>query len=178
MPKRLTTVINATKRRHQVVPIKNMFIMHTTQSTNTRALFTIFVSVMVLATLLIPSLSFAKEITSGGGTGGTTTACNPVSSLTAKGDPRVGETGLANISASYSVKPCDKNAVTVNVQVYEYLTGNVVYDSTNAPLSDTFSVFGVKVRTTYIVKVTVLDQATGAVVGVRTVGVAAIPKGV
>jgi hypothetical protein len=130
--------------------------------------------------LLTASPVFAKEITSGGTVGtGVPVACNPVSSLTAKGDPRVGETGLASIDVSYSVKPCvNGQAVTAQAEVYEYLTGTSAYLNPAAPLNGKFTAFGIKVRTSYIVKITVYDATTGAVVGSQSVFAAAIPKGV
>ncbi len=120
----------------------------------------------------------AKEIGSGGGTV-TTTACNPVSSLSYRGDARVGETGLASIDVDYVVKSCTKAAVTASVTMYEYLApANVVWDQANAPLSGRFTVFGVKTRTSYLVRVDVFDAATGTKVGTRSITAAAIPKGV
>ena len=140
----------------------------------------VFTGMLLVAALLAPSLSFAKEVTSGGTPAGTgTVACDPVSSLTYRGDARVGETGLASIKVSYSVKPCDKNqSVRVGVEVYENATGIRIYDNPDSLFSNTFEVFGVKVRTSYIVKVTVYDSVTGAVVGTKSIFAAAIPKGV
>ena len=128
----------------------------------------------------IPATSFAKEIGSGsGGTTGTTT-CSPITSLTVKADPKVGETGLASIDVGYGVKPCTNGqAVTTNVTVSEYLNPSVVvYDWQDAPLNGKFTVFGVRVRVTYKVTVTVIDTATGALAGTQSAYVAAIPKGV
>lgn len=136
------------------------------------------VAVLAMAAVAIAS---AKEITSGGGGGGGgITACNPVSSLKAKGDARAGETGLATIDVSYSVKPCDNGqTVSVHVSVYESLNrAQVVWDDPAAAQSQSFTVFGVKTRTSYIVKVDVIDVATGLSAGAQSISVAAIPKGV
>ena len=121
----------------------------------------------------------AKEIGSGGGGGTATATCSPVSSLTARSDARAGETGLATIDVSYGVKSCTKAAVTASVTVAEYANpAAVVYDNPTAALNGKFTVFGVKVRTTYKVTVSVYDAATGASVGSSSVYAAAIPKGV
>ena len=127
-----------------------------------------------------PATGFAKEIGSGGGGGGGTATCSPVSSLVVKADARAGETGLATIDVSYGVKPCiNGQAVTASVSVSEYLNPAVVmYDNPTAPLNGKFTVFGVRVRVTYKVTVTVIDVATGAVAGTQSAFVAAIPKGV
>ena len=121
----------------------------------------------------------AKEIGSGGTTGGTVTpTCSPISSLTVKSDPRVGETGLALTQIDYGVKPCTNGqALTVTLSVTEYTTGISVLDYPNAPLSGRLSV-AIKVRTTYVVRVTAFDAATGAVAGSQTAFTAAVPKGV
>jgi len=138
-----------------------------------------FVTAIALLLLSSCAPAFAKEITSGGGGVGGTTTCNPVSSLTAKGDPRVGETGLSSIDVSYSVKPCiNGQMVRVQTDVYESLTGASAYLNTDSPLNGKFTVFGIKVRTSYTVRVTVTDTATNAVVGTQTIFAAAIPKGV
>ena len=122
----------------------------------------------------------AKEIGSGTGAGITTTACDPVTSLTYKGDARAGETGLATIMVSYNVKPCDKSqAVTVDARLY--LTADpsaVAYDDSNAPLSGKFTVFGVKANTSYIAKITLTDSVSGAVVATKSIYAAAKYKGV
>lgn len=130
---------------------------------------------------LVGGTAAAKEIGSGGGGGGGGTAvCNPVSSLTVKADPRVGELGFANLDASYGVKPCTNGqAVTVHVSVYEYLDNSVVvYDDPAALLNGKFTVNGIRVRVTYVVKVEVFDAATGQLAGSQSAFVAAIPKGV
>ena len=125
------------------------------------------------------SAASAKEIGSGGG-GTTTPTCNPVSSLTVRSDARAGETGLATIDVSYGVKPCDgKQVVTAATKVSEYLNPTVVaYQNPSAPLNGKFTVFGVRVRVTYKVTVSVYDAATGAFVGELSTYTAAIPKGV
>lgn len=120
----------------------------------------------------------AKEITSGGGGGGGTTVCNPVSSLSYKGDARVGETGLASIDVSYSVKPCvSGQAVTVRTVVAESANpAAVVWDDPAAPPSGRFTVFGVRVNYSYTATVFVYDAATGALAGQRSIFVAAVRK--
>lgn len=124
----------------------------------------------------------AKETASGGApaTGGVSAACQPVTSLTAKGDPRVGELATSSISVSYGVKPCvNGQAVSVAVSVSEYLDPTaVVYANANAPQNGKFVAFGVKVRTSYVVTVAVYDAATSELVGQLSVYAAAIPKGV
>jgi hypothetical protein len=156
-----------------------MFMISKTFSAQERTIARVAGALFIIAALIAPSFSFAKEITSGGTVGVGTVACDPVSSLTYKGDARVGETGLASIKVSYSVKPCDKTqAVRVGVEVYENATGVRVYDNQNALFSNTFDVFGIKVRTSYIVKVTLYDAVTGSVVGTKSIFAAAIPKGV
>lgn len=128
----------------------------------------------------VASTAQAKEIGSGG-TGGTTgTVCNPVNSLSYKGDFRAGETGLSSIMVTYDVRPCDKTR-PVLVDTSLYLTADpasVAYDDPNAPLSGKFTVFGVLGNTSYIAKVTVTDAATGAVLGSKQIYAAAVSKGV
>ena len=121
----------------------------------------------------------AKEVASGGGTGGTVTpACSPISNLTVKSDPRVGETGLALTQVDYGVKACTNGqALTVRTTVAEYATGALAYDNPNASLTGRFSA-AIKIRTTYVVTVTAYDAATGAVAGSQSAWTAAVPKGV
>lgn len=120
----------------------------------------------------------AKEVSSGGTPA--PTGCSPVSSLKAQGDARTGETGLATIDVDYSVKPCDsKQVVTVETNVAESFDPTaVVWNDPAATQSGKFTVYGVKVRTTYKVTVTVRDAGTGALVGSASVSAAAVPKGV
>ena len=131
--------------------------------------------------LLVATMSgtaSAKVETTGGGGGGTTT-CSPVSSLTYKGDARAGETGLATISVSYGVKPCTSAAVVVDARLF--LTANpaaISYDDANAPLNGKFTVAGIRPNTSYQVRITVTDAATGAVVGSKTIFAGAVTKGV
>jgi len=128
-----------------------------------------------------PATGFAKEIASGGATGGVTTpACSPVSSLVVKGDAKTAETGLASIAVSYGVKPCTNGqAVTAGVTISEYLNpAVVVYNNPNASLNGKFTVSGVRLSTSYKVTVTVVDTATGSIAGTQTTFVAAVPKGV
>lgn len=142
-----------------------------------------FLSVGAAALALTAGVASAKEITSGGGGGGGggggTTTCVPVTSLTAKGDPKVGELGFASIDVSYSVKPCDADPVIVHTSVAAWADPTqVVYDNPTALENGKFTVNGVKVRTTYKVTVAVTDAVTGAAEGTSSVFVAAIPKGV
>lgn len=121
----------------------------------------------------------AKEIGSGGATGGTTTTtCNPVTSLGYKGDATTSDTGFATITVNYGVKPCVKGqTVVVDTKVYESANPSVVvYDNPAAPLSGKFTVGGVKVSFSYKVTVTVTDANTGAVVGSQTIFAAAVRK--
>lgn len=130
---------------------------------------------------LAPATGFAKEIGSGGATGGVTTpTCSPVSSLVVKGDAKTAETGLASIAVSYGVKPCTNGqAVMASVTVSEYLNPSVVvYDNPGAPLNGKFTVFGVRLSTSYKVTVTVVDTATGTIAGSQSAYVAAVPRGV
>ena len=122
----------------------------------------------------------AKEVTSGGIPPATTpVTCNPIKSLTMKSDTRVSETGLAATDLNYSVTPCDKNVpIRTEVTVAEWLTHTVVYSDTDAASTGKFTVFGIKVRTTYQGTVTVYDALTGEVLGTQSVFTAAIPKGV
>ncbi len=134
----------------------------------------------VLVVAAAAATASAKEIGSGTGGGATTPTCNPVSSLTVKADPRVGELGFASIAVSYSVKPCvNGQIVTVANTVAEYLDSTVVvYSDPAAPLNGKFTANGVRVRTTYKVTIDVLDASTGQLVGTLSAFTAAIPKGV
>ena len=120
----------------------------------------------------------AKEIGSGGTPVSAT--CNPVSSMSYRGDARVGETGTASITVDYGVKPCAKGqVVTVETQLYKTATPDALaYDDTAAPLSGRYAVTGVTANTSYTAKVIVRDASTGAVVGTRQIFAAAIYKGV
>lgn len=118
----------------------------------------------------------AKEVTSGP-TGTATTTCSPVSSLTYKGDARVGETGVSSITVSYGVKPCDKNPVIVDVRLYLSADPTAVaYDDPAAALDGKITVTGVKVNTSYTAKVSVYDAATGTLVGSKQIFAAAKTK--
>jgi hypothetical protein len=130
--------------------------------------------------LLAPSLAAAREITSGavGGGGGGTTVCTRVQSLTAKGDYRAGETGASNVSASYTVKPCDKTELlAVETTVREWSSNTFVYDSPSAVLSGSFTVYG-RFYGLYTVSVIVTDATTGAVLETKSTTVSVVPKGV
>lgn len=139
-------------------------------------------AVLLAATLVLAfaGTAGAREVASGGGGGGGGGGtCTPVTSLKTRADARAGETGLATMDVDYAVKSCTGAAVTVDVVVYRTLTpSDVVWDQPSAPLSGKFTVFGIQVRTSYTVKLTVRDAATGAVVGTGTASAAAIPKGV
>jgi len=120
----------------------------------------------------------AKEIGSGGTP--TPTTCNPVSSLSYKGDATTSDTGAASIAVSYSVKPCIQNqSVTVDTRLYLNADpSQVSYDNPAAPLSGKFTVFGITANTSYIVKVSVYDAATGELAGSKSIFAAAVYKGV
>lgn len=156
-----------------------MSMPHTATITRSRRVLCAALLGTALLAAALPATSFAKEIVSGGvaATGGAV-ACSPISSLTVKADPKVGETGLASVAVTYGVKPCTNGqAVTTNVTVAEYLAPSVVlYDWQNAPTTGKFTAFGVRVRVTYKVTVTVVDTATGAIAGTQSAFVAAIPK--
>ncbi len=131
---------------------------------------------LVAASLAGPAM--AKEVGSETGAGTTTTTCNPVKSLSYRGDYRAGETGLSTITVTYDVRACDKaRPVVVDAQLY--LTADpsaVAYDDPAAPLSGKFTAVGVKGNTSYIAKITVTDAGTGAVVGSRQIFAAAVRK--
>src|SRR3954451_7584344 len=78
----------------------------------------------------------------------TATPCH-IQSFKTSSTTGVGDTGLSSISADYQVKPCDsKHVVTVDVLVYQTSEpSNVMLDIPNAPLSDKFTVLGVKLGT-------------------------------
>lgn len=142
-----------------------------------RRMFAVVLGSAVLAAA-VPAAAFAKEIGSGAGGGVVTpAACNPVTSLTAKGDATTGETGLATISVSYNVKPCTNGqSVIVDTKVYETAAPAAVsYDNPAAALSGKF-VAVARVRVSYTVKVTVFDAVTGIQVGTLSVFAAAVPK--
>ena len=129
---------------------------------------------------LAAATASAKEVTTGGTVTPVAPACQPVTSLTAKGDPKVAETGLASIAVTYGVKPCvNGQAVTVAVTVAEYADRTaVIWDDQNAPVNGKFTAFGVKLRTSYIITVAVYDAATSELVGQLSAFAAAVPKGV
>lgn len=120
----------------------------------------------------------AKEITSGGGTGGATTGCAPVTSLKYKGDATTSDTALATVSVDYATKACDKDPVVVRVEMWQSTNpSNVLWLDENAPMSGRFTV-AVTARVSYQVKVTVTDATTGATEGSQTIFAGAVPKGV
>lgn len=119
----------------------------------------------------------AKEIGSGGGTV-TTTTCNPVTSLSYKGDATTSDTAAATVQVNYGVKSCTKSPVTATVTMFQSaVPSNIIYQDLNAPLSGKFTV-GVTARVSYQVRVDVYDAATGVRVGGQTIFAAAVPKGV
>ncbi len=121
--------------------------------------------------------SLGGEVGTGGGGGGVTAVCQPVTSLTAKGDPKLGETGLASVQLGWGVKPCTAGqSVRVLVTVTDWSTKEVVYSDANAPLNGKITTF-VAVRKTYQCTVTVIAVTTGAVEGTRTVYASTVPKG-
>lgn len=104
--------------------------------------------------------------------------CSPISSLTAKGDGRVGELGTASVQVDYSVKPCDKTqTVRVMAQIIDWATGTVLYEDPNALMSGRILLY-VPARHLYTGKVTVFDAATGEVLGTKSYTVSTTPKGV
>lgn len=127
----------------------------------------------------LAGVASAKEITSGGGGGTATTACNPVSSLTYKGDATTSDTGFATIQIDWSAKSCTSAAVTAEVTMFESANpANVVYSDPNAPLSGRVTVGGVLRNHSYQARVDVFDAATHTLQGSKTIFVAAVYKGV
>ena len=121
--------------------------------------------------------ALGKELGSGGIGGGVTAGCQPVTSLTAKGDAKIGETGLASVQVGWGVKPCTAGqAVRVVVTITNWTTKEVVYSDTNAALNNKITAF-VAARYSYQCTVTVIDTATGGVEGASTVFASTIPKG-
>ena len=133
---------------------------------------------LALALVAIPAtVSFAKEIGSGGTVGTVAPACSPVSSLTAKGDGRAGETGLGSVLVNWGVRPCDRSqAVRVSFTLINYTTKAFVYTDSNAPVNGRVDLF-VPSRQLYQGIVTVFDAVTGEVVGTRSITVSTVPKG-
>jgi hypothetical protein len=131
----------------------------------------------VAGTLALGSMagvaSAKGEVGSGGGGTGVPVACNPVSSLTYKGDATTSDTALATVQVTYSVKSCTKDAVTVDTRVAETaVPANVVWEQADAPLSSKFTA-AVKVNTSYLATVTVRDAATGDPISSSSIFVAA-----
>lgn len=140
-------------------------------------------SVVMLGTAIaaaVPAVAYAKEIGSGTGGGGTTTACSPISSLSVRADATTSDTGSGSIQVAYGVKACTNGqALSATTTVAEYLDPSVVfYNNPAAPLNGKFTLYGVRTRVTYVVTITAYDLATGAVAGSQKAYVAAIPKGV
>lgn len=141
-------------------------------------------AVAVLGTALVATagngIASAREVTSGGGTGGGTTACSPVTNLTARGDARTRDTGAASIKFSYTVKPCTQGqSVVIDARVAKTADPTAIaYNDPDAPSSDTVTVFGIAIRTSYLVTITVRDAASGSVVGTSSIYAGAVPKGV
>lgn len=120
------------------------------------------------------SLAFAKELASGGVITPAATACDPVKSITYKGDATTGETGLASITVNYSVSPCDKTVpVRIGVTMVETASGVAFYTNNDSLLSDKFTMFGVKPNTSYVVTVTVYNTTTGEVLKTSSIFAAA-----
>ena len=106
-------------------------------------------------------------------------ACSPVSSLGYKGDARAGETGIATITVTYGVKPCDKRPVRVDARVrLNAAPATEVYANADAPLSGKFTVAGVRVNTSYIATISVFEAQAGPLVGSKSTFPAATTKGV
>ena len=120
---------------------------------------------------------FAKEVTSGGtGVVGAGTACSPIAGITAKGDARVGETGIASVQFGWSVSPCQKDqAVVVVASITDWQNRQVMYTDIDAGLKSKL-VVAVPARRSYACTITVFDAATGAVLGTSTVYASTVPK--
>lgn len=147
-----------------------------TSRTLRRLATVVLTSGLVLASAA--GMASAKEIGSGGGGGGGGGTCNPVTRLGYKGDATTSDTAVGSIAIDYAVKPCTKGqVVTVDVKLYENANpAAVAYDNPDSPLSGKPTVFGVKVNTSYIAKVTVYDAGTGAVAGSSQIFAAAVRK--
>ena len=131
----------------------------------------------VVAGLLIgaATMATAKEVTSGGGTG--FVACSPVKSLIAKGDARVGETGVATVQVGWSVTPCDKaQSVYTVLTIADTQTRQIYYTATDAGLGGKITAV-VPSRRSCMCTIAVYDTATGALVGSQTVYASTVPKG-
>lgn len=134
------------------------------------------VGLLALVSLASQVVTLSAEIGTGGGGGGVA-ACLPISSLTVKGDGKVGETGLGSVQMGWGVKPCDASqAVNVTVTIANYTTKAVVYTDGSAPLNGKITV-AVPSRQLYLCTVTVVDVATGAVIQTRSTTVSTTPKG-
>lgn len=119
----------------------------------------------------------AKEVGSGGTVTPAAPACDPVTSLSYKGDATTSDTGLATIDVTYSVKPCTSAPVTVTATMFESATPSVVvYDDPAAPQNGKFRVAGVKANFSYQVKISVFDATSGTLSGSKTIFAAAIRK--
>ncbi len=150
-----------------------MSLRHSVTTTRSRRIFSAALLGTALLAAAVPAASFAKEAPTVPGA-----VCSPIKSLSVKADAKVGETGLASVFVSYGVKSCTASqAITTNVTVAEYLNPSaVIYDWQDAPATGKFTAFGVRVRVTYKVTVTVIDTATGAIAGAQSAFVAAVPK--
>ncbi len=131
-----------------------------------------------LVMLVSQVVTLSAEIGAGGGGGGGGAAvCQPISSLTVKGDGKVGETGLGSIQMGWGIKPCDASqAITVTVTVSNWTTKAVVYTDSDAVLNGKITV-AVPSRQVYLCTVTVADAATGTVLQTRWATVSTTPKG-
>jgi hypothetical protein len=131
--------------------------------------YTLGVATIALALISVvagASVASAKEIGPGAGT--TTGTCAPISSLSYKSDIRSGENGPW-ITVNYSVKPCDARAVRVETALIESSNGFVFFENTDAPLVSKYTLFGVKVATSYQAHVRVYDAQTGELIQSRFV---------
>ena len=88
----------------------------TTAPRRARRAVAVALGVVVLIGAFAGSAS-AKEVGSGGGTV-TSTACNPVSNLSYRGDATTGDTGAATVKVTYDVRSCTKSAVTASVTMF------------------------------------------------------------
>lgn len=127
--------------------------------------------------LVTAGVSAAKEIGSGGGGVVVVGGCSPIASLNAKGDAKVGETGLASIQLGWSVKPCDPaQPVRVVVSIVNWNTKVVVYSDADAELNSKITIY-VPSRQTYQCIITVVDDFTGVVLDSGSVFTSTVPKG-
>lgn len=119
---------------------------------------------------------FAKEIGSGGAP--SPVACSPINSLAVKGDARVSDSAASSIQAGWTVKPCTNGQdVQVFLEIVDWNTKATIYTDTNVSANGKLTL-GVERWHSYQVKITVIDTATGMVIGATSAFASTIPKGV